>query len=69
MKLKVFPVHYEGYMDEMSDVCVFTVKCFDEVCSEIEIKSPLNVEAWDSVSTEIRKCLVAIHGEKKDDER
>jgi hypothetical protein len=68
VKLKVLPVHFEAYDEDISDAAVFTVKCFDEVCSEVKIEWPVDVAAWDAIAPEIRKCLVAIHGEKTNDE-
>lgn len=57
--MKVYPTKFEAY-DEATKDALFQVEAFDEACATVKIDTVVNVESWDEISSEIRKCLVAM---------
>jgi hypothetical protein len=59
MTLRMVPVEFECYDVDMKEL-VFTVKAFDESSANVEIKTLVNVAAWDEMAPMIRAALVAL---------
>jgi hypothetical protein len=59
MTLKMVPVEFECYDIDIKEL-IFTVKAFDEATATVELKSVVNVAAWDEMTPMIRAALVAL---------
>ena len=58
--MKVYPTKFEAY--EGAECCdsLFRVEAFDEGAATVHIDTVVNVESWDEIAIEVRKCLVAM---------
>ena len=62
--IEMYPVEFEA-VDETGDL-LFRVKNFDEVCSSVEINTPVTPESWKEIAAKVLEALEAIHkGEGK----
>lgn len=59
----MYPIEFEAVDD--TGAPLFGVKCFDDVCSTVEIKTVVTPELWLELSKKIHEALVAIHSEAK----
>lgn len=57
----MYPTAFEG-VDDAGDL-LFTVKCFDEVASTVEIKRVVGLDEWRRIADLIQQALNQMHGE------
>lgn len=59
MKLKCYPVRYDGYSEDGE--LVFSVEAIDEFASNVTIKSIVDPDLWGLVADHVAECLAAMH--------
>jgi len=55
MNISVYPTKFEAF-DETNEL-LFIVEMFDECSATVEIKTVLNTESWNEISSRIGDCL------------
>ena len=58
--MKVYPTKFEAYSEPDCIDSMFKVEAFDEGAATVSIDTVVNVESWDEIAVEVRKCLVAM---------
>lgn len=57
--MKLYPVKFEC-LDETGEV-VFTLKCFDDMLSELEMRQAISSDSWLEISALIHDGLKQMH--------
>lgn len=60
--IRMYPTEFEA-VDETENL-LFKVVCFDEACSNVEVKTLVTPESWPEISDKILTALRLIHEEK-----
>jgi hypothetical protein len=57
MNIEIFPVTIEAY-ESLNDSPLFIIKNFDQKTFELEIKTLVNSENWDEISTKVKAAIL-----------